>query len=245
MAEPRLVSAPARGLRRVVTLGAAGTFPAPSVEPGEAASGELDGIRRFEDPRGVFGVLYCGSSDEAAYGDDIAQYRPRERKGRTLRDLLTDYFGAGEPDPVEPVPGELPSSYFENRVVETILPRDDAVFVDLDAPDTLASLDERLGEVLAEHGLSRFDRGVVMGPSRRVTGAIARYFFSLSQHPGFGSLIGLRYTSRFADDWERWAIWNPEHIYVLGDEPGRPVTRDDPSLQAAAARLRIALPPLR
>lgn len=116
-------------------------------------------------------------------------------------------------------------------------------FVDLDDAATRATLDEGLAGVLAQHRLDRFDRDVIMGPNRAVTGAIARYFYSLAQRPGFGDVVGLRYASRFAPEWERWAVWGHDAIYLDAREPMQPVTHNNASLRAAAARLGITLPP--
>lgn len=241
MPEPRLVYPPPDGLWRVARLPDALEFPGAELE--NDGSGPLHGRRRFEDPRGEFGVLYCASSIEAAFGDDIAQYRPRVVGGNSIRDWISDFFGTG-PDPHEPQPGQLPGSYFDDRVVMKVMIWEDARFVDLEDPTTHAALDEGLADMLADHGLANFDRGVVMGSDRHITGAIARYFYSLSQRPGFADLIGLRYESRFAPEWERWAIWDYESVYVSADEPTRPVTHGDPSLGAAAARLNITVPPV-
>ncbi len=240
MPEPTLVVPPPHGLRRVARLADALKFPAPAA-PATEDSGPLHGRRRFDDLRGEFGVLYCASSDEAAFGDDISPHRPRVVAGKSVTQWISDFFGTG-PDPNEPVPGRLPSSYFDDRVIVNLAVEEGARFVDVDDPMTHAALDDGLAGIRAEHGLAAFDRSVVMGSDRRITGAIARYFYSLSQRPGYGSVIGLRYQSRFARDWERWAVWNPDGIYVAAEEAGRPVTRDDLSLRAAAERLGVVIP---
>src|SRR5947209_20524005 len=116
MPEPSFVPAPRNGLRRVARLPDARTFPAPAVKPGEYEPGWCSGVRRFEDPRGEFGVLCCASSDEAAVGDDISQYRVRKVKGRGLLEWIGDFVGIG-PDPGEARPGEIAGSYRDGRVV--------------------------------------------------------------------------------------------------------------------------------
>ena len=241
MPEPRLVAAPTDGLRRVARLSDAVSFPAPGV-PARDESDPLEGGRRFDDPRGELGLLYCASTSEAAYGDDIAQFRPRIVAGRRIVEMWSDFFGTG-PDPTDPPEGQIPPSYFDDRVVVKVLAVDSALFVDLDDPDTHATLDEGLPHVARRHGFANFDRTIVMGSNRQITVAIMRYFYARSQSPGLGDIAGLRYQSRFAPEWERWAIWAPGAIYVSDEDPMQPVTRDDISLRAAAQRLNIEIPP--
>ncbi len=154
---------------------------------------------RWDAPHADFATLYTATQPVGAFVETLAYVR---RSLEFERRLLAA-TAADEPDRAfDPVlsGGRIPSSYFE-RVLGRAVVDGELVFVDVDHPRTHAQLTENLGDLLAEHGLREFDRGVVMGQDRRITRSIAG-----NLHERLGEEVGgLRYESRVYRGLECWA----------------------------------------
>jgi hypothetical protein len=206
----------------------------PLVDPGRP----VEGGSRWDDPLGQFATLYCASTAEAAFAETIARYR--ERGGLLER---IDTFLSGSPDPdydFELEPGKVPGDYFEDRYLGHVQVDGEARFVDLEHADTHTAGRHGLLPQLREFGVTRFDRGTVASPDRRVTRTIARYYHELSRKPDHQSWRGLRYLSRLDAGWECWAVWEPTPLSTTISHITT-VTRTHPALHGAAARLGLRL----
>ena len=233
----RLVAAPFRGIYRV----AKGLDPFAFRPPRSALPVQdqpvLDG-NRWDDPLGRFASLYCATTAEAAYGETIARYR--EKNG--LIDRIAAFL-SGDPDldyDFELEPGRVPSDYFADRNLGHVAVDPDVRFVDVDHPHSHAAATSVLRPLLRQHDLRTVDRGVMFNADRRLTRPIARYYWTLAQSPDHREWAGLRYESRLSAGWECWALWEPSPIRLHASEV-HAVTRSDPDLRAAAARLRLTL----
>jgi hypothetical protein len=197
----------------------------------------LDG-NRWDDPLGQFASLYCATTAEAAFGETIAGYR--EKDG--LIDRISAFLNS-DPDSAydfELEPGRVPLDYFADRHLGHVAVDLDVRFVDVDHSHTHAAATPALRDLLRQHRLHQVDRGVMFHADRRLTRPIARYYWTLAQSPDHRDWAGLRYESRLSSGWECWALWEPSPIR-LHISAVHAVTRINPDLHSAAARLRLTL----
>lgn len=212
--------------------------PVPRPLP-ESPTPVTDG-NRWDDALGRYSTIYCASTPEAAYGETITRYR--ERPG--LMDRMAAYL-EGDPDQeydFEIPPGEIPADYFASRVLGHAPIDPDTYFVDVDHPDTHALLSNSLPELVLGQGLEGYDRGVLMGPDRRITRNVARHIYELALAESEIQVGGLRYESRYFGDWECWALWEPSPIREAAADPPLDVSPSDIDLRKAADVLSVRLP---
>lgn len=233
----RLVAAPATGVYRVAKGLDPFVFRPPRSALPAGDEPVLDG-NRWDDPLGQFASLYCATTAEAAFGETIARYR--EKDG--LIDRISAFLNS-DPDPAydfELEPGRVPRDYLADRHLGHVAVDPDVRFVDVDHPHTHAAATPALRGLLRQHRLREVDRGVMFNADRRLTRPIARYYWTLAQSPDHRDWAGLRYESRLSSSWECWALWEPSPIRLhISDVHA--VTRANPDLRAAAARLRLTL----
>lgn len=233
----RLVAAPATGVYRVAKGLDPFVFRPPRSALPDGNEPVLDG-NRWDDPSARFASLYCATTAEAAFGETIARYRETDGLiGRIAAFLNSD------PDPAydfELAPGRVPPDYFADRYLGHVAVDPDVRFVDVDHPHTHAAATPALRGLLRQHRLREVDRGVMFHADRRLTRPIARYYWTLAQSPDHRDWAGLRYESRLSAGWECWALWKPSPIRLHVSDV-HTVTRANPDLRAAAARLRLIL----
>jgi RES domain len=231
-----LVAAPAAGYDRVSKNPE--PFSPPSAPlPLKWSDTPVLGGNRWDDPRGVFLTLYCSTSEEGAFGETIAPFR----KVPGLRARI-DAFLTGAPDPAFSPPltvGAVPADYFDGRYIGHAWSEPAALFVDVDNSTTHVALSILLDRILAALGYQMLDRGLLLGPDRRITRIVAAVCHELANRPP--TACGLRYESRLRGEWECWALWEPFPFLPLPAEV-RPVRKDDPALRSAARKLGIKLP---
>lgn len=237
MPNSRVVPAPESGIYRVAKGLDPFRFLPPRSPLPEQDEPVLDG-NRWDDSLGEFAALYCASSAVAAFAETIARYR--EVPG--LLDRI-DAFLSGEPDSdydFDLEPARVPDDYFADRYLGHVAIDPAVRFVDVDHPDTHASLAGPLRPLLRRHRLRVIDRGVVFSPDRRLTRPIARHCWTLARTPDHRDWAGLRYESRLRAGWECWAVWEPSPIRLHSSHV-RAVTRANVDLCAAAEALGLIL----
>lgn len=190
---------------------------------------------RWDDADAARSALYCASTAEGAFGEVLARFRERPQAWALLAAL------SGPPDVDEPEidRGTVPPDWPHKRNVAFAAVEPDVVFVDVDASDAHVEIARELPWLLRKYGLRDIDRGVVLGPDRRVTRHIAAYYGQQAERDV--ALAGLRYESRVRGEWECWVVWAPapvrdRTVSVL------PLTWTNRDLRSAAAKLRLALP---
>ncbi len=222
------------------TLYRVGRWPHPFVwRPPRVALAESahphDG-HRWDAPDREFATLYCATEPLGSFVETLAYYRRSGEFETSLR-TATD---ADEPDAEYDFPlgaGIVPTDYFQRVLGVASLDRG-LRFVDVDHPRTHAQLTTELPELLAEHNLREFDRGVMMGHDRRITRAVAGH---LHVQAGAGEIWGIRYESRVYRGLECWALW--AHCDdALVDREVDPLTLDLPEIKRAAELLELQLP---
>lgn len=181
---------------------------------------------RFDVPGG--GVLYAATDPRGAYAETIAQFRPSA--------LAPELDAAGlEPGRVRY--GTLPKQWRATRRLRSLQLNDPRPFIDIDHPASHAFLTREAGEVLRALGLANLDVGLVRGPSRRLSRALARWIYTRVDTDGQGLYAGIRYGSRLGPH-ECWAIFDGTTV-TLREE--REILTDDQALIEVAAQMDIAI----
>ena len=98
-------------------------------------------------------------------------------------------------------------------------------WLDLRALETREDLRATFAPLLQDLGLQDFDVSTALGPTRRLTQAIARWAYEQDYH-------GIVYTSRVHEPFACWAIFDTALFHPTG--PPEPIRRDDPDLRAIA-----------
>ena len=153
---------------------------------------------RWDDPAGSYRVLYASSTRLGAFVETLAPFRVD----------LAVIAGLQEIDaPEEPVASSvLPRRWLAGRVIgEASL---DGSFVDIGDADTLATIRAELAARAIHYGLSDVDAAAIrLHAPRRFTQEISRFVYE--RHEQDGSCAGIRYRSRFGDQFVNWAIFEP------------------------------------
>ncbi len=178
---------------------------------------------RFDDPEGVFGVLYFGSSLEVCFGETLAKLRPSPK----LIALIGDEWQKLGFMEVGAVAAEW---RHRNLAVRVKLPHESRL-LDLEEPHTLQFLRHELATGLAALGHDELDVATVRGPDRRVTRMISRWAAVQTDEHGDTLYAGIRYFSRLNRDWECWAVFGDVDLEVVET---RPITKDMTELRQVA-----------
>lgn len=212
--------------------------PDPWMVPDWAHAGS-DGTfgNRWDDPLGVYRVLYASSSRLGALVEVLARFRPDPHVLATLRDIVD-----ADDDGRVQAPGELDVGWLGKRCLGVAHVA--GSFVDVGHSASLAVLRTALAARAIHHGLPDLDAASVrISAPRRFTQEISRFVYDRSTPRGRRSFAGISYRSRLGDEFRNWAIF---------ESPGGalPWTRapevhhldsDDPDLVRALARLGVRL----
>ena len=158
---------------------------------------------RFDDPRGVYRVLYASGARLGAFVEVLARYRPDPHIVEALRDIEGD----GEAVlPASYAPGDLDVSSLAKRCVG--IAQVDGCFLDVGHSRSLAVLRWALAKQLTRHGLGDLDAAAVrLSVPRRFTQEISRYAYERSTDEGTRRFAGITYRSRLGDEFRNWALF--------------------------------------
>ena len=184
---------------------------------------EFNGNERFDDPLGIFRVLYVGTR-LACFVEWVAPFR------LPLALLAQARAVANTAEPL-PQPRVVPGRRRQRCIGRLRLaPRQR--WLDLRRPETAEALRAEFAPLLEHLGLPDLDVSGMRGPGRVLTQAIARW----ANEDGYQ---GLAYRSRFRDDLDCWALFEGAAFERVG--PPEPIAPDDPDLRAAAALFGLAV----
>lgn len=183
---------------------------------------------RWDDPRGIYRILYAASQRQGAFLEVLARFRPDPAVVAGLARI------AAEADAIPP--GMVPASWLRRRVMgeASVL----GTFAHVGRSRSLAHLRRLLAARLVHYGLPDLDAGTIrLTAPRRLTQEISRCIFEMTE---VGSVEpsdhGICYLSRLGDELENWAIF--EMSEASGGEPriepGRvsDLSPEDPDFQA-------------
>lgn len=185
---------------------------------------EVVGGGRFDDPRREFRVLYAAAQRRGAFVETLARFRPVLEVLARLQRVA----GGGEQLP----PATVPAHWYQRRAVARLRLVPGQRWLDLRAPETREALRAELATTLLTLGLSDLDLGRVLGPSRTLTQALARWAYERGY-------AGLAYHSRLDQKLTLWAIFEGSAFEPVGLP--EPITPDDPDLVATARLYTLAL----
>jgi hypothetical protein len=136
------------------------------------------GGNRFDSFTGAYGTLYFGTTLEVCFAETLARFRPKPEL-LALVDEEWDDNGWMRP-------GNIAADWRLGRAIQRSVIDEPLPFVDIDHPDTLATLNT-IPELMA--GLSRFgiedlDLGAITGRDRRVTRFVAEFLYDSTDAEG-------------------------------------------------------------
>jgi len=197
-----------------------GRQPDPWVPPDWAYAGE-DGTfgNRFDDPNRTYRVLYASSSRLGCFLETLARFRVDV----ALQAALAEISG---PDDYLPL-GVVPREWRGRRAMGTAYAA--GVFAAIGTADSLAALRVALATTVVEFGLDDLDAAAIrMSFPRAFTQAVSRYVYDS------GRFDGVCYRSRYGDDVENWAVFEP-FTALHPQSPFEAVELADPDFIAALA----------
>ncbi|MDQ6793469.1 MAG: RES domain-containing protein [Chloroflexota bacterium] len=187
---------------------------------------------RWDDPEGLYRVMYACSQRLGTFIETLARFRPDPTVVAGLAEI-DDNAGAIS-RAIQP--GELPRSWLTNRRVGEASV--EGQFVSVSHSASLAWLREAMADRLVHYGIPDLDGSSIrLAAPRRFTQEISRAIFSMSIE-GRRRFDGIAYLSRLGDDFLNWAIFEPARI-----EPklSQNLSEGDEDLQAALTRLGLTL----
>lgn len=183
---------------------------------------------RWDDPAGVYRVLYASSSRLGALMEVLARFRPDPHILDALKEIEDEADVSFQP------PGELDVGWLARRCIGVTEVRGD--FVDVGHSTSLARLREALAPRIVHHGLDDLDAAAIrLSAPRRFTQEISRHVYDRSTPEGQRRFSGIAYRSRLGDEFQNWAIFEtPEGAGPWAGEPETlAIEADDPDLRRA------------
>ena len=192
-----------------------GRKPYPWAVPDWASAGP-DGTfgNRFDDPGGIYRVLYASSQRLGCFLETLARFRVDPKLLAALADIEgeNDYFPLGE----------VPLEWIEKRMMGVATAGGE--YADVCSRQWISRLRVVLARPIQRFGVNDLDASVLqMTAPRALTQLVSRVVFS-------EGLSGIHYKSKYGHDIDNWALFEPFEISARNSESIRP---DDPHLQRA------------
>jgi hypothetical protein len=192
-----------------------GRKPDPWSVPDWASAGP-DGTfgNRFDDPEGMYRVLYASSQRLGCFLETLGRFRLDAKLLAELAEIEGD-------DDYVPL-GEVPLEWVEKRMMGVATAGGE--YADVCSSEWISRLRVVLARHLEKFGLDDLDASVLqMTAPRNLTQLVSRVAFS-------EGLAGIYYRSKYGHDVENWALFEPFQITVEDSESIGP---EDPDVQRA------------
>ena len=177
---------------------------------------------RFDDPNGEYRVLYASSVRLGCFLETLARYRPDIALFAELHEI------AGEDDFVPP--GIVPREWLNDRRMGSASCQ--GTFADIGATEWISKLRRDLAGLLISLGVPDFDASVLQRSAPRIlTHRISEFVYS----EGFD---GIRYLSKYGNDIENWALFEPADLTAANQ---RAIPPHDPDLNKALRIFSLTL----
>jgi hypothetical protein len=200
--------------------------------PWEAQHSDNTFGNRWDDPEGVYRVVYACSQLEGAYVEVLSRLRPDPA-------VLAGLAEIDGPDPGYRV-GIVPASWLATRAVGEATIRGD--YADIGHAASLTYPRTVMAGRLIHYGMGDLDAAAIrLSAPRRFTQEISNHTYKLSAANGAPRFAGIEYESRFGDNYQNWAVFERPAHDAITDPIVDPVRRDDPALSAALAALGLKL----
>lgn len=190
---------------------------------------------RWDDPTGVYRVLYASSTRLACYLECLARFRPDPHVVTALAAIPDD-----QTLPETAAAGVIPGGWAHVRQMGlariTV-----GVFADVGTAHSLGLLNRALATDLIAFGLDELDAaGIRLQAPRALTQRVSRQVFQASRADG-GLFAGPYYRSRLGDDLDNFALFEGPDRWELQDLEGEPINVGDPDLLEALRLLGVRL----
>ena len=190
---------------------------------------------RWDDPEGVYRVLYAGSSLHGCFVEVLSRFRKRPAFIAGLEAI------SGSPDAIPP--GAVPRDWLNGRAIGEAAPAA-GMFADLRESASLTHLHESLAARLVHYRIPELDAAAIrQSAPRKFTQEVSSYVYRQTDNDGNPLFVGIAYRSRFGDEFTNWAIFERPDRAAISSPATRPITADDPDFQAALKTLGLALQP--
>jgi hypothetical protein len=215
-----------------------GRQPNPFVWPDWLRAGEDRTFgNRWDDPRGVYRVIYAASSRLGAFVEVFARFRPDPHVARELAEIRGD---AGDALP----PGCIERSWCASRRIGSASVR--GTFVEIGHSESLAELHAALAPRLRHYRIRELDGAAIrLRAPRRLTQEISRYVYERTTARGARAFDGISYLSRLGDEFRNWALFEPvgraQARAFITRVRSAPIDVEHPDFRRALALLRIRL----
>lgn len=188
---------------------------------------------RWDDPDSEYRVLYASSQRLACFLETMGRFPKDPDVAAELAEIKL------EPDEVDHglPPGVLVVGDWvaKRRIGRGMM---QGSFAAVGTSTSLAHLHEETAFLLAEFGLEELDGAAIRSGRRELTQYISRVVFECSTSEGGRQFDGIQYLSRYGDEFENWAIFEPA---VIESEDALEITPKDADLVEAARRLGVTL----
>lgn len=182
---------------------------------------------RWDDPAGVYRVLYTCEQRIGCFIETLARFRVDEQLVGELANI------EGDEDEEALAPGFVSTTWLSGRMIGDA--RVVGEYADIAHTRSLFYLRSTMAPRLVHYGVPVLDAGAIRQRApRELTQEISRHVFDC-QAPRFD---GIRYLSRFGDELSNWALFED---LCLMDETAAPIRADDADLLLALERLELQM----
>jgi hypothetical protein len=200
--------------------------------PWEAQHSDATFGNRWDDPEGIYRVLYAATQLEGAYVEVLSRFRPDP----VVVAELGKIDGAEDQHRI----GIVPAEWLKTRAIGQATLT--GVYADVGHARSLSYLRAVMTKRCATHGVRDLDASAIrLSVPRRFTQEISNHIYRLSLPNGLPRFAGIEYESRLGDNYQNWAIFERPRHRPITNPRIRPIRRDDPSLHAALASLGLKL----
>jgi hypothetical protein len=221
------------GIRPLARVTRIGRRPNPwAWPPWEAQDSDNTFGNRWDDPEGIYRVLYACTHLEGAYVEVLSRFRPDPVVLAELAEI--------DGSPEEYRIGTVPAAWLETRAIgEAALA---GIYADVGDVRSLTYLRAVMAARLVHYDVRDLDAAAIrLSAPRRFTQEISNHIYRLSLPDGTPRFAGLEYESRLGDNYQNWAIFERPDQWPVTDSTIWPIRRDDPGLHAALAALGLTL----
>ena len=177
---------------------------------------------RFDDPKGYYRVLYAASQELSCFVETLARFRPDPM----LLAELTEIQGENDFFPL----GTVPAEWCEGRLLGVASATGN--YAEIYSLQWVEFLRRSLASECLRLGIKDLDVSTLQaGSPRHLTQLASRYVYEKG-------LSGIYYRSRYGQDLENWAIFEP---FPIRPESVKLINRDYPILLQSLSVLNLRL----
>jgi hypothetical protein len=200
--------------------------------PWEAQHSDGTFGNRWDDPEGMYRVVYACSERDGAYVEVLSRFRPDPV-------VVAELARIDGPSQAYRF-GVVPTAWVEHRAIgEATLT---GLYADVGHARSLTYLRTVMAQRLIHYDIADLDAASIrVSAPRRFTQEIGNHVYKRSLPDGTPRFTGIESESRLGDNYQNWAIFERPGQGPIREPTAHPVRREDPSLHAAPAVLGLKL----